>query len=81
MDLLTLAAAHKYTDNSIAGVDGILKGEKGDKGDKGDPGPQGPQGDPGAGVGQAIVSGGEIFNDYENNISLGAQSHAEGSES
>ena len=30
------------------------------------------------GVGQAVENGGEIFNDYENNIASGANSHASG---
>lgn len=32
MDLLTLSIAKKYTDESILGIDGVLKGEKGDPG-------------------------------------------------
>lgn len=40
MDLVTLAAAKKYTDETMAGAGAI-------KGDKGDPGPQGPKGDTG----------------------------------
>ena len=32
------------------------------------------------GVGEAYEEKGEIFNDYQNNIALGAHSHAEGSE-
>ena len=32
MDLLTLSIAKKYTDESILGTDGALKGEKGDPG-------------------------------------------------
>lgn len=50
MDPVTLAAARKYTAETMAGA-GAIKGDKGDpgpqgpKGDKGDPGPQGPKGD------------------------------------
>jgi hypothetical protein len=29
-------------------------------------------------VGEATVGGGEIFNDYENNVATGIYSHAEG---
>lgn len=32
MDILTLSMAKKYTDESILGIDGVLKGEKGDPG-------------------------------------------------
>ena len=32
MDILTLSMAKKYTDDSILGVDGVLKGEKGEPG-------------------------------------------------
>lgn len=52
MDLVTLAAAKKYTDETLAGA-GAVKGEKGDpgpqgpKGDKGDPGTPGVKGDKG----------------------------------
>lgn len=49
MDLVTLAAAKKFTTETMAGA-GAIKGDKGDpgpQGPKGDPGPTGPQGPPG----------------------------------
>ena len=32
----------------------------------------------GSGVGKKVKEGGEIFNDYENNVAIGAYSHIEG---
>lgn len=46
MDLVTLAAAKKYTDETLSGA-GAVKGEKGDKGDPGEKGDKGDPGTPG----------------------------------
>ena len=79
MDITALALAKKYTDKSILGVDGVLKGEKGDPGPQGIPGPKGEKGEPGeGGVGQAIEVTREIFNDYLHNLANGDYAHAEG---
>lgn len=60
----TLAAANKYTEDTIIGQGAI-------KGDKGDPGPQGPKGDTGEGVaaggstGQVLIKSSDADHDTE----------------